>query len=395
MAFTQFGSSMQTVRYRTLASGSYSNISSTDYRLANDAATLENYWRRELRQASSIPTVDFNKDRVAIFFIGQRKSGGYTVSIRGIYKNADSNGMVMLNEMTPAEGSVQTMALTQPWVMVAVERSILDFSLNISQVQTPPPSPWIPIGPTISVMPLPWNPCFQGYGGSWGSPCGYMFDDWNSFSRWGFDNDLNFYSQSPNINWANQRLACVSAGRWGLGFDVNVLGVQLRGNVAVVQISRTETNRVSGRGAPFQAIAVQRTAQQIQVELVESRKTCFVGSGDLGQNELASHPRPGAFLMNSSRSTETYFGQLYPLITEKVRKHDYKSGPLAVAYLGRMASNYEFSRVVYRGNQAILQFAPAQSQGQSQGISFPYVAVRLERGVTAVTLEEVARQRRQ
>jgi hypothetical protein len=405
MAFTQFGSSVPNVRYRTLASGTNSTIKNLGYRLAGDAAVLENLWRSTLQQGTKLPMVDFTKDRVAIFFLGERSSGGYTVSVQSMMSKGGATAEVMLNEMTPAEGSMRTMALTAPWVMVAVDRSYLDFNVNSFKTQTPPAGPWIPTGPGGAWLPAPWTPCFSGYGGNWGYPCGYVFDDWRTFSQWGYDNDLYYMNQSPSIIWGQQRLACVSVGNWGLGFDLNIAGVQMRGNVAVVQVTRSQQTIVRGvqggqqvggqrgrgrQGAPFVTLGVQRSVQQIQVEMLDTRSNCLVTTAKADVSALPSGLKAGAYLMNSSRETDRQLGAFAPQLGDPVRLFNYKSEQLAIAYLGETETAYNFLGVVYRDQEAILQFAPVKS---GRGTINPVHAIRIQSGIKKVRLEDVSQQR--
>jgi hypothetical protein len=394
ISFTQFGASMKTVRYRTLASGTSSTFTQAGYRIAGDSAVFENYWQQFLRQNSSVPTVDFTKDRVVIFFLGQRSSGGYTASVRGIFASGGATAEVSLSENTPMDGAMNTMAMTQPWVAVAVDRSYLDFNLKVIKVQTPPPSKWIQTGPLSSFLPnpCPWTPCFDGYGGDWSAPCGYLFDDWYGFDQWGVRNNLNYNRQMPGINWRNQRLVCVSAGQFGLGFDINVLGVQLRGNVGVVQLSRKTRSRTTrDQRIPFTTFAVQREIQQIQVEIVEDRSTSFIYQGDFQQYESSLVPQVGNYLMTSSRHAQNVLGGLYTQFGNEIQKFDYRRGQLVIVNPGVVRGVFQFEGVIYRGNQAVCQFSQLNTRDTSA--KRPFYCVRIESGISAITIEIVKPKR--
>ena len=70
-----------------------------------------------LASEHSLPAIDFSRDVVLAICIGERKSGGYSVSVRKI--DSDSNvATVYVTVHTPAPGRMVTLALTEPCVLV-------------------------------------------------------------------------------------------------------------------------------------------------------------------------------------------------------------------------------------------------------------------------------------
>jgi hypothetical protein len=73
-----------------------------------------------------LPEIDFGRDMVIAVFLGTRNTGGYGIEITGIVES--STVKVYAKEKTPEPGSMVTMALTQPYHIVKlqkVEKSIV------------------------------------------------------------------------------------------------------------------------------------------------------------------------------------------------------------------------------------------------------------------------------
>jgi hypothetical protein len=83
--------------------------------------------------------VDFETEVVVAVFIGERPSGGYGVEIGGLCRGPDGPGPggaapgdtggrstfhLCYTELEPPDDAMVTMALTSPYVLVAVERPV-------------------------------------------------------------------------------------------------------------------------------------------------------------------------------------------------------------------------------------------------------------------------------
>jgi hypothetical protein len=63
------------------------------------------------------PKIDFSKQTVAVLFMGQKSSGGYSIGIENIKDNGQSV-TISINKKSP-EG-MATMALSQPYCIVSI-----------------------------------------------------------------------------------------------------------------------------------------------------------------------------------------------------------------------------------------------------------------------------------
>lgn len=107
---------------KVLASGNYSQVNDAFFAVARDAATYSAV--REL--AKDLPEMSadfFQRNAVVAAFLGQRRTGGYSVNI-----TRAEDDRVLIRQQSPSKGSMVTQALTAPFKIVAVP--IGDSSFN-------------------------------------------------------------------------------------------------------------------------------------------------------------------------------------------------------------------------------------------------------------------------
>jgi len=69
----------------------------------------------------SAPTIDFEHNRVVALFMGQKRTGGYSIGIRKISVNGDTT-TVSVKRTTP-EGGMATMALSAPYCIAIIPKT--------------------------------------------------------------------------------------------------------------------------------------------------------------------------------------------------------------------------------------------------------------------------------
>lgn len=105
-------------------SGQYSAQEAAKRVVIRDSAAWKQLWRAihaRIEPMPEVPEVDFHKHMVIGVFLGTKPTGGYSVSITGIVRNAKT--VVSVRERAPAPGDMVTMALTAPYHVVVVPRS--------------------------------------------------------------------------------------------------------------------------------------------------------------------------------------------------------------------------------------------------------------------------------
>ncbi len=92
--------------------------------VVRDAASLESLWKRanaHMTPLPKAPTLDFEKQMLALVSLGDKPTGGWSVEIVGARAVGDTT-LIMVAERAPAEDAVTTQALTQPWHAVILPR---------------------------------------------------------------------------------------------------------------------------------------------------------------------------------------------------------------------------------------------------------------------------------
>jgi hypothetical protein len=84
-------------------------------------------WRKVHRRRlprPELPDIDFGQEMVVAVFMGERSTGGYEVEVASVIRT-EKEIVVDVRETQPPSGSPRTMALTQPYHIVVIERSPL------------------------------------------------------------------------------------------------------------------------------------------------------------------------------------------------------------------------------------------------------------------------------
>jgi hypothetical protein len=107
-----------TVPFRVVANDSYATYTETTARTAFDVDTYRAMWD-ELVGIGTPPAVDFPSESAVFLFAGQRNTGGYKYEVRGVQRKGELL-IVDAPLIGPGRGAIVTMALTSPYVVIAV-----------------------------------------------------------------------------------------------------------------------------------------------------------------------------------------------------------------------------------------------------------------------------------
>ena len=131
--------------YRILATGTNASQNERLIARADDPAGLSALWDRVARTRvppPEPPEVDFAEEILVVIFAGQRPSGGYSLEVDGACRGAtgadaaandragagaaaaDAALHVCYTLYEPREGAMVTMALTSPYLFLAVKRPV-------------------------------------------------------------------------------------------------------------------------------------------------------------------------------------------------------------------------------------------------------------------------------
>ena len=99
---------------KTLAEGGYSNVTDALLVVAREAETYAAL-RELINQLPALPADFFNSQAVVAAFLGQRRTGGYSVEI-----TQDAEGIVHVASKSPPADAMTTQAITAPFKIVSV-----------------------------------------------------------------------------------------------------------------------------------------------------------------------------------------------------------------------------------------------------------------------------------
>ncbi|MEA5445163.1 protease complex subunit PrcB family protein [Gammaproteobacteria bacterium AB-CW1] len=113
-----------------LARGTQSRVSSESMTVIRDAEAFEGIWR-QAGQRGEPPAVDFEQFMVIAAFMGERRTGGYTVRVRSAERNEEGL-KVRVRMEAPGRNCMVTQAFTQPFHLVRLPRveGAVDFEVN-------------------------------------------------------------------------------------------------------------------------------------------------------------------------------------------------------------------------------------------------------------------------
>jgi len=102
----------------------YSGVDDRRRLFIKDAAAWTTLWEEvtsHVQPPPPVPAIDFGAEAVIVASMGTRPSGGYSITIEGVFE-ADGQLYVAVREISPGSNCVTTAALTAPVHAVRVPR---------------------------------------------------------------------------------------------------------------------------------------------------------------------------------------------------------------------------------------------------------------------------------
>ena len=384
IASAQFPTGNPMVRWRTVASGSSSTETQQKLRLASAKFELENVWGPILKQNRAMPLVDFSKDRLVIVFIGTRNTGGYSALCREVIGGGGSTATVCVDDYYPGPTEKVSQGITSPWVMIAIDRAYLDINAKIQKVEANR-LPSISLNPLTTFIPMPWNPCGYGIGGSWVDPVGFGFDSFNEFQGWCQQNQFGYPSEFGNIDFSVNRLVLVSAGDFGLGFGIQIGDVFMNSGETIIQVQRTNV-QISPSQRSYLLLAMGRQTKKYSVEYLVSAQDCYLDSGPV----LPFRTR-GAWVATGAKDLSSLSAADGSQLPQPLVGFDYTKANLGIVFLGELQPhvNYSVDRVAYRGSTAVVYIKKSVVVSGLANPTYPYFAFRFDKKVRNIKVVDM------
>lgn len=113
---------LDAITWSTYKSGTTCNINSASTKVIRTSGDFMTFWR-SLTGSSQAPTdVDFNTEQLVCITLGQRNSGGYSVSVQKVQKSDTGTILVSYVEKQPSRYSRTTTAITTPYVIIKMKQ---------------------------------------------------------------------------------------------------------------------------------------------------------------------------------------------------------------------------------------------------------------------------------
>ncbi len=128
------------VPFETLDQGVQSGIRHARKLVIRDGETWAALWREHVAERvpqPPLPQVDFTRDMVIAFFLGEKPTAGYAATIKEIRASLDKL-LVRVEVTSPPPGSFVAQVLTQPYHIVKLPRSDLPVEFVVVEAETGP-----------------------------------------------------------------------------------------------------------------------------------------------------------------------------------------------------------------------------------------------------------------
>jgi hypothetical protein len=104
----------------------FSGIDAHRRLVVQDAESWSRLWRQIAGNRTPQPpppTADFSRDMLVVAAMGTRATGGYTISVAGVYRD-QSRLFVVVREVSPSSDCMLIQAITAPVAVARVPRSV-------------------------------------------------------------------------------------------------------------------------------------------------------------------------------------------------------------------------------------------------------------------------------
>ena len=101
--------------------GGYDKVQSLVISDRKSLLEVYGYVNRGRKPGFSIPSIDFSEETVIAVFMGEKTSGGYAVSVESV-KEEGEQVIIQIKEIKPGPKDMVTMAITQPFCFVKINR---------------------------------------------------------------------------------------------------------------------------------------------------------------------------------------------------------------------------------------------------------------------------------
>lgn len=266
------------VRFQIVARGDRANSRAGFVRIT-DAPTLLSYWRQASLSGPMPRFVDWTNDQILVIHLDQRPTDGYAVLPSTITKSLNGRGQILAVEQTPIPGQSVAQTVTNPYVVLAVDRMVTEFDLVWTRrtrggIASVPPGTIV--DPATGLFLFPPLPDY-GYGWFGGDyeclvtdPGQYWIDGDASLLNYNVSVLANRTAIAPRFDWRRERLLAVHLGTRETAVAIETVGYERTGDRAVLTLREVPapTARFRDRRtlSPFALLRVDRRVKNVEVK---------------------------------------------------------------------------------------------------------------------------------
>ena len=124
------------INFETLAEGVHGGYGKHEYLIINSQSIFDDIWAStfKFKTPPPKPEINFTKNTIIAVFYGWFITGGFTIQVIKI-RERSSQYTVYVEETYPGPGSVVTMASTNPYHIVVIEKLTKNVNFLTSHVE--------------------------------------------------------------------------------------------------------------------------------------------------------------------------------------------------------------------------------------------------------------------
>lgn len=250
--------SLPAIKWRTVAEGTQSNIVSAERRFLHTSGDLQKWWRDSSGgNPSSVPyKIDFNKEFAVAVHAGKRNTGGFSVYVETVYRTTPAAAVIAVTEKAPGKGATVAEVITQPWVLIAIERpGVTDWQFRFRTLEwnspgkpgggckcgkcklTEAPSVWDPAPKGVfsvdnnfgvrTLGKVPFIPFESGFDSGIRRSEAHVIQNERAFDDyWARHRPEDRYAPPSTMDWRKEQILAIHIGTMPTtGYSVEILGI--------------------------------------------------------------------------------------------------------------------------------------------------------------------------
>lgn len=120
-----FSQNQDLLTFETIEQDFYGGITDSKFLVINDLKSLHDIYdaiNKDRLPILEIPTINFEKEMVLALFLGEKTTGGFSISVERILSD-NNNVSVFYKTITPKQDEMVTTVMTQPYCIIKMPKT--------------------------------------------------------------------------------------------------------------------------------------------------------------------------------------------------------------------------------------------------------------------------------